>query len=142
MIRILILCGAVMPGVAFADTVVAARTIRSQAILGPSDLAMVSSDVPGGFADPNAVIGLEARVVLYAGRPIRASDVGPPALVERNQIVMVYYRAGSLNIVMEGRTLARAGVGDRLRVMNLESRNTVTGTVTENGSIIVTNALP
>ncbi|WP_108483860.1 flagellar basal body P-ring formation chaperone FlgA [Oceaniglobus ichthyenteri] len=142
MIRALITCLIVAPGATFADSVVAARTIRSQAILGPADLTMVTADLPGTFSNPDDVIGMEARVVLYAGRPIRASDIGPPALVERNQIVMVYYRAGPLNIVMEGRTLARAGVGDRLRVMNLESRNTVTGIVSQDGSIIVTNTLP
>jgi len=105
-------------------------------------VTMVSADLPGALSDPDSVIGMESRVVLYAGRPIRSEDIGFPAIVERNQIVMVYYRQGALNIAMEGRALARAGVGDRLRVMNLESRNSVTGTVAEDGSIVVLNALP
>jgi len=142
MIRALLLFLALAPGAAWADSVVAARTIRSQAILTPADVTMVSADLTGALSDPDSVIGMEARVVLYAGRPIRPADIGPPAIVERNQIVMVYYRHGALHIMMEGRTLARAGVGDRLRVMNLESRNTVTGTVAEDGSIVVLNVMP
>ena len=142
MIRALVLTLALSPVPVSADSVVAARTIRSQAILTPEDVAMVPADLPGALADPDSVIGQESRVVLYAGRPIRAADIGPAALVERNQIVTVYYRQGPLNIAMEGRILARAAVGDRIRVMNLESRNTVTGTVTADGSILVLNALP
>ncbi len=142
MMRALILSLVLLPVGAHADTVVAARTIRSQAILTPADLTMVSAQIPGALQDPDQAIGMEARVVLYAGRPLRPADIGPPAVVERNQTVMVYYRQGPLNIVMEGRTLGRAGVGDRLRIMNLESRNTVTGTVTADGTIQVLNALP
>jgi flagella basal body P-ring formation protein FlgA len=141
MIRALVI-GLLLAPAAWADSVVAARTIRSQAILTPADVSMVSADLPGALSDPNRVVGMEARVVLYAGRPIRHEDIGPPAIVERKQIVVVHYRQGPLNISMEGRALARAGAGDRLRVMNLESRNSVTGTVAEDGSIHVMNALP
>ena len=42
-------------------------------------------------------------------------------------------------IATEGRALDRAGVGERLRVMNLGSRNTVTGTVAEDGAVLVAN---
>lgn len=143
MIRALALCLVTLAtGAAAADTVVAARTIRSQAILTPADLTMVPADTPGALSDPASAIGMETRVVLYAGRPVRPSDIGPPAMVERNQIITVHYRTGPLTISMEGRTLARAGVGDRLRVMNLDSRQTVTGTVLADGSVVVLNALP
>ncbi|WP_226779882.1 flagellar basal body P-ring formation chaperone FlgA [Oceaniglobus trochenteri] len=142
MIRLLLLALVVAPAQVAADTVVAARTIRSQAILTPADITVITADTPGALFDPAEAIGMEARVVLYAGRPVRPGDLAAPAIVERNQIVMVYYRNGALNIAMEGRTLGRAGISDRLRVMNLESRNTVTGTVAPDGSIIVLNALP
>jgi flagella basal body P-ring formation protein FlgA len=122
---------------AAADTLVAARTIRAQAILGPADLAMVEAEVPGALADPAEALGMEARVVLYAGRPIRAGDVGPPALVERNQIVPMIYDQSGLTIQTEGRALGRAAAGERVRVMNLGSRSTVSGTVDEAGRVIV-----
>lgn len=120
-----------------ADTLVASHTIRAQSILGPQDLALMAGDTPGALSDPAEAIGMEARVNLYAGRPLRPGDLGPPAIVDRNQIVTLRYRAGGLNIVTEARALDRAGVGDRLRVMNLASRNTVTGRVTETGEVIV-----
>lgn len=127
-----------LPGL--ADTLVAARTIRAQAIVTPEDLSLMPQDVPGTLADPRAAIGMEARVMLYAGRPIRPGDLGAPALVTRNQIVTLWYRQGGLAITAEGRALGRAAQGERLRVMNLASRSTVTGTVTENGEVIVGSA--
>ena len=83
----------------------------------------------GALTDPAAAIGMEARVNLYANRPIRAADLRAPAVIERNEIVTLRFDASGLTIVTEGRALDRAGVGDRLQVMNLASRNMVTGQV-------------
>ena len=120
-----------------ADTPVAARTIRAQSVLAPSDLTMAPGEVPGAILDAEEIVGQEARVAIYAGRPIMPGDVGPPALVDRNQIVRLVHDAGGLSIVTEGRALGRGGVGDALRVMNLASRATVTGVVQPDGTVAV-----
>ena len=125
---------------AAADTLLAARTIRSRAIIGPADLQVAAQHVPGTLSDPGQAIGQEARVILYAGRPIRPEDVGPPAVIERNSIVTLVYAHGGLEISAEGRALGRAGIGDRLRVMNLASRTTVSGRVTGSGTVRVGSA--
>lgn len=122
---------------AMADMVVATRTIRPQTILMASDLAVEAGDFPGTFAHPEALVGQETRVVLYAGRPVLPEDVGPPALIERNQIVTLSYNRAGLSIRMEGRSLARAGIGERVRVMNLQSRATVQGEVGDDGTVRV-----
>ena len=122
---------------ASAQTLVAARTVRSQAILTPLDLSVIAKTIPGSLENPDQAIGLEARVVLYAGRPIRPGDVGPAAIIERNQIVTLLFRRGALTIAAEARALGRAGVGDMLRVMNLASRSTVSGTVRPDGTVMV-----
>jgi flagella basal body P-ring formation protein FlgA len=122
---------------AAAETLVATRTIRAQAIIEPQDLTFAAIATPGALDDPSDVIGMEARVVLYAGRPIRPGDIGPPAIVERNQIVALVFRQGPLTIAAEGRALARGGAGDMIRVMNLASRSTVTGFVDPDGSVSV-----
>lgn len=124
-----------LPGLAQAETVVAARTIRAQQILAPEDLRLVAGD--GAVADPADVIGLEARRTLYAGRPVSLDDLGPPAIVERNEIVPLAYSRGGLQILSEGRALARGGVGEVIRVMNLASRTTIQGRVTTEGLVIV-----
>jgi flagella basal body P-ring formation protein FlgA len=125
------------PQVAVADSIVATRTIRPQTVLSAEDFTLVAADIPGALTDPAALIGLEARVTLYAGRPIVASDVGSAALVERNQTVSLVFRSAGLSILTEGRALTRGGVGDQIKVMNLASRTTVTGTIETDGTVLV-----
>jgi flagella basal body P-ring formation protein FlgA len=134
-----LLLAVAVPGAAFADTIIAARTMRAGTVLTGEDLAIIDKDVPGAISSLDDVIGLEARVNLYANRPIRAGEVGPAAIVERNQIVTLIYDQGGLTIATEGRVLERGAVGDRVRVMNLTSRTTVTGTVGEDGKVYVAN---
>ena len=121
-----------------AETVVAARTIPAQSILLDTDLALIDQTVPGAISDPADVIGQEARVALYAGRPIRAGDISAPAVVDRNQIIPLIYQGSALTISTEGRALERAGAGDIIRVMNISSRNTVTARIAEDGAAYVT----
>jgi len=114
---------------ALADTVVANGTIRSMSVIGPVDVRLVAGDTPGAILDLAAAIGMEARVNLYPGRPIRPGDLREPAVINRNEIITLQYDANGLLIVTEGRALDRAGIGERLRVLNLSSRTTVTATV-------------
>jgi flagellar basal body P-ring formation protein FlgA len=122
---------------ALAGAVTPVRAIRAQSILDPADLAELDEDVPGAFGAIEDAAGLEARVTLYPGRPILPTQVGPPALVERNQTVRMVFARGGLAITAEGRALDRGGVGEAVRVMNLSSRQIVSGAVTAEGSIEV-----
>lgn len=123
----------------FADTVVATRTIRANTILTASDMRLVTGTIPGTISDISQAAGQEARTNLYPGRPIRASDIGSPATVERNQVITLIYEVGGLTISTEGRALDRGGTGDRMRVMNLTSRNTVFGRIDATGAVRVGN---
>jgi flagella basal body P-ring formation protein FlgA len=115
---------------AAAGTVVASRPIRVREIIGPDDVRLNPGATPGGLSDVDLVIGQEARVGIFAGWPIRPGDIGPPALVDRNQLVTLVFRRGGLNITADGRALGRAAAGELVRVMNMSSRATVTGVVT------------
>ena len=124
-------------GAVLAQSVTPIRAIRSKTVLAPEDLALAEETVPGAIAAIEDAVGLEAKVALYPGRPILLSQVGAPALVERNAVVRMSYMRGALRIVTEGRALDRAAAGEAVRVMNLASRQTVTGTVAPDGTIEV-----
>ncbi len=119
------------------ETVVAAGTIRGAALIGPSDVAVIDGATPGALSDVEDAIGMEARINLYPGRPIRAGDLRPPAVVERNEIVSIRYDYGGLLVLTEGRALDRASEGELLRVINLASRQTVTARATAPGLVTV-----
>lgn len=127
----------VTPAASLAETLVAARTIRAQSILSYDDLATIGDTVPGMLIAPEEAVGMETKTVLYAGRPIRPDDIGPPAIVERNQLVSLTFIKGGLEIQTDARALARAGIGDMIRVMNLNSKTIVTGIVASDGGVYV-----
>ena len=135
--RGLVLASFLLANQAAADTVLAARTIRPGTIITARDLIIKDGDISGMATKPEQLIGSEARVSLYAGRPIALADTGPPALVERNQIVPIIFQRNGLRISAEGRSLSRAGAGDVVRVMNLSSRTTISGKVMPDGRIMV-----
>ena len=135
MIRALALCLLAAP--VAAEIVVPARTIPAQHVIGPDDLTLRDMTVPGAVVDPGLLIGMEARVALYAGRPILQADVGFPAVIDRNQVVALIFQQGSLYISTEGRALDRAGPGDLIRVMNMTSRTTVTARIGADGAAYV-----
>jgi flagella basal body P-ring formation protein FlgA len=107
------------------ETLVAATTIRGASTIGPADVAVVPGRTPGTLSNLAEAIGMEARVNLYPGRPIRAGDLRPPAVIDRNEIVTLRYDTGGILILTEGRALDRVAVGESLRVLNLSSRTTV-----------------
>ncbi|MEP2470940.1 MAG: flagellar basal body P-ring formation chaperone FlgA [Paracoccaceae bacterium] len=124
---------------ALADIVVPTRTIRANAVITEVDVGTKAGGIANAFEHVSHVIGQEARKTLYAGRPILVDDIGPPALVTRNQIVSLRFIAGGLVISTEGRSLERGGIGDRVRIMNLASRTTLFGQIQPDGSVQVKN---
>ena len=126
-----------LPSFALADIVVPVRTLRPESIITAQDLTVIEGERLDAFERVENVVGQEARVALYAGRPILLNSIGPPAIVERNQIVTLLFEANGLVIRTDGRALERAGLGDRIRVMNVSSRATLFGYVQPDGSIAV-----
>lgn len=122
---------------AVAETLVAARTLPARTILSPADVSIIEAQIGGAHRRVEDVVGLETRVTLYAGRPVQLGDVGPPALVERNEIVTLRFKSGPLVIETDGRALDRAAAGRGIRVMNLGSRAVVVGRVTSPGIVEV-----
>jgi flagella basal body P-ring formation protein FlgA len=133
---LLLLVAGALP--AAAASVVPVRPIRAQAVVLATDLELRDDTIPGAIGALEEAVGLEAKVTLYPGRPILEGQVGPPALVQRNQTVRMNYISGALAISAEGRALDRGGVGETIRVMNLGSKQIVTGDVAADGTIEVT----
>lgn len=117
--------------------VVPVRTLRPGTLIEARDLAVADRRAEGALQDLALAVGMEAAVALYPNRPVYPGDLAPPTLVDRNQIVRLVFDTGSLRIVTEGRALDRAPAGGLVRVMNLASRTTVTGTVDPDGSVRV-----
>jgi flagellar basal body P-ring formation protein FlgA len=125
------------PVAAGADSLVATRTIRAQTRIEPQDVTLVAAVIPGAVEQTDLAVGLETRIAIYAGRPILSDAIGPAAIIDRNQLVVLVFGTHGLTITAEGRSLGRGGVGDRVQVMNLASRSTVFGMITADGTVRV-----
>ena len=129
---VLLILAACLPHLAMAGTVSASRTLPAGTIIGASDLYVAPEDDP---AAADAMIGLQTRITVYAGRAVNPAHLQPPRLVSRNQVVALTFATGALRIETEGRALAEGAAGDIVPVMNLSSRRTVNAMVQPNGTL-------
>ncbi|MCZ0960529.1 flagellar basal body P-ring formation chaperone FlgA [Paracoccus benzoatiresistens] len=118
-----------------AAVLAAARTLPAGTVITAADLRAVDGDRPG-LSDPSQAIGLQTRITIQEGRPLQASLLQAPKLISRNQIHRLVFQRGALRIVTEARTLSDGAAGDVIRVMNLESRATLSATVQPDGSLM------
>lgn len=128
------------PGSAAAESLIATRVIQADAVVTLQDVTVVDAAIPGALVRPEAAIGLQALRAIYPGRPIRAEDLGVPIVVGRNEMVLLRFRSGAMEIVVEGRALAEGRTGDAIRVMNLTSKAVLTGQVALDGTIVIGGA--
>lgn len=135
MMRWLILCLA--PTSVMADALVATRMIPAGELINAEAVTLVDAGILGALSSLEAALGLEAKITIYPGRPIKAEDLGPVTEVERNQIVTLIYMSGGLRIQTEGRALSSGASDDVIPVMNLSSRTRVSGRVQQDGSVLV-----
>ncbi len=118
-----------------ALTVAANATLQRGTQLTERDLIIKetgkapSSDVLAEY------VGMELARTIYQGTPIRLNDVKPPVLVRRNSRVSMIYRIGRLEIKAVGRAIQEGGLGDRVTIINLDSRKKVDGVVTGRGTV-------
>lgn len=66
--------------------------------------------------------------------PPQFARAAPPT-VARNALVMMEYRRGGLAITAAGRALGAGNSGAVIRVMNLDTRTTVLGTIVDSGRV-------
>lgn len=133
--RWVILC--LWPSLSCADALVATRVIVAGSLVDPDAVTVVDIDIAGALTTADDAIGLETLSTIYPGRPIRAEDLGKGAQVARNQVVTLVYLSGALRIQAEGRALQSGRAEDVIPVLNLGSRNRVSGRIMPDGSVHV-----
>ena len=65
-----------------------------------------------------------------------------PVMVEPDQGVTLIYQAEGLHLTVLGKSLENGTEGDVVNVMNLQSKRTVSGTVTGRGQVSITPVAP
>ena len=128
--------------IALMEEVVVTRhpIVRGQA-LRAADLALSETDVSrlhkAYFTRIDDVVGLRSKRAVRAGQTLHAGLLRREQLVKRGAQVQIVADTGGLYVTMRGKALADGGLGDRIRVKNLNSGRVVSGTVRGRGVIEV-----
>jgi flagella basal body P-ring formation protein FlgA len=125
------------------EAAVLARTIERNEIVKSSDVVVErrpKAEVGADAAARDRAVGMQARRQLRAGQAIRAADLAKPDLVQRDQNVTLIYEAPGIYLTMRGKALDNGTEGDVVNVMNLQSKRTLSGTVTGRGQVSITPA--
>jgi flagella basal body P-ring formation protein FlgA len=114
-----------------------ARAVERGQVLTEADLTW-SDDVGQRptfqtMSDMTLAVGQEARRALRPGQPLRATDVQAARVVRRGEILTLRYATGALQLTVQARALADAGLGQRVRVVNTLSNRTLEATVSGPG---------
>lgn len=125
---------------AMADVPVLRRQIDGGDIIAAADVDWVrmpsQSLQKTTVLAANDLVGMTPRRVLRAGQPVRASDVHPPVVVEKGQLVTIVLSTPSMILTARGRALQDGAMGELIRVSNTQSSLVIQATVSAPGEVM------
>lgn len=125
------------------EVAVLTRDIDRTELLKSSDVALErrpKAEVTGEPASRDRTVGMQLRRPMRAGMPIRIADIVKPDFVVRDQTVTIIYQVPGLYLTTRGKAIESGAEGDTVSVLNLQSKRTLTGTVTGRGQVTVQGA--
>ena len=125
------------------EVAVLTHDIDRAELLKSSDVALErrpKAEVTGEPASRDRAIGMQLRRPMRAGTPIRVADIVKPDLVQRDQNVTIIYQVPGLYLTTRGKAVDNGAEGDTISVLNVQTKRTLTGTVTGRGQVTVMGA--
>ncbi|MCK1759600.1 flagellar basal body P-ring formation protein FlgA [Bradyrhizobium sp. 137] len=125
------------------EVAVLTRDIDRTELLKSSDVALErrpKAEVTGEPASRDRTVGMQLRRPMRAGMPIHVADIVKPDFVVRDQTVTIIYQVPGLHLTTRGKAIESGAEGDTVSVLNLQSKRTLTGTVTGRGQVTVQGA--
>jgi len=123
------------------ETAVLTRALARGDLVRASDIAIArkpKAELKGDAGGPaDRFIGLEARVAIPAGEPLRRADLTRPERIKRDDAITLVYEVPGILLTCRGKALESGADGDVISVMNVQSKRTVQGTVTGPGRVTV-----
>ncbi|MCK5558635.1 MAG: flagellar basal body P-ring formation protein FlgA [Candidatus Hydrogenedentes bacterium] len=125
----------------FQRIAVAVEDIKRGELISESDFSMVRKDLAdltgGFFADRAGLHGLVAARSIPTGTVISLRCVERPIAIKRGNIVVAEVRGNGFRITAMAKAMDNGRVGDVIRLMNVDSRKTLTGEVLDETTVRV-----
>ena len=98
-------------------------------VIKPDDIDMISirerNYSKDMVADAKKLVGMTARRMVVAGRPIKGSDIIAPQIIARGQYLTLSLNNNAMNITTQVKALENGAKGDIIRVLNTSSNQTL-----------------
>jgi len=111
----------------------AARDIPAHTRIDASMLKSGKVDMAGingnGWKTPQALLGTKTTRPLRAGQVLLSSNTMRPALLKSGDQITLIRTVGGIKVTATGKVLRNAGIGDRVRVQNLRSKEVIQATI-------------
>ena len=111
-----------------------ARDLAAGEVVQPEDLIWTSTPAYGAPSDSPSdsatVIGLAAKRPLRARSPVSQNDVSAPQVIKRDDMISVAYQVGGIKLVLQGRAMSGAAVGDVVDILNPGSKKIIQAVAT------------
>lgn len=93
---------------------------------------------PRTVLNASKIIGMSPRRPIIAGRAIMTTEIQPPTLVRRGKQVTIHLQTKRMRLSALGKSLQTGGMGDIVRVQNLDSGKTIEAVVSGPEQVTVT----
>lgn len=103
-------------------------------MLQTMDLTNLSANV---VSDPEAVLGKRTRRAIGAQTPLRADSIELPPLVKRGDLVVIIAQSKGLKISTRGVVKKKGRLGDRIPVVNVDSKKVLYARVIDSNTVQV-----
>ncbi len=122
-----------------AEVLTYARSLNAGAVVTAEDLTW--SVAPRAPIDPpqdaEDAIGLAVRKPVRAGAPVSGRDLVVARAIAKNDTVSVHYKAGPVSLMMQGKALTSAALGETVRILNPQSKSVIEAVAAGPGVAVV-----
>ena len=96
-----------------------------------NEIAMPRQQLRGDvILDKATLVGMIAKRSLQANQTVSKSDIIPPVMVKRNELVTIIYKNGPIQLSSKARSMGVGSRGDSLMFLNMNSKKTFEAKVT------------
>lgn len=125
----------------FAEVVVTKKPLGRHKPITEDDIEMQKLDLmnlPSNvITDPETVLGKRTKRAIGAKAVLRANLIEFPPLVKRGDVVVIIFESKGLKITALGQVKKKGGLGDRIPVINFDSKKILYARVLDSSTVKV-----
>lgn len=128
----------------YREVVVTTRSMRRGNLLESDVLMMEERDITrlkhGWFDSLDELLDLQSARPIGVGQTVSHRHVQPVPVVHRGDDISMAVTTGTMSLLVTGVAMQDGGIGERIRVRNIESGKVVFGEILDAGTIRITGS--